>query len=147
LKLTTFTDYSLRVLMYVAAAPDGRATIAEVAEAYGISENHLVKVAHFLGAEGLLETTRGRGGGLKLARPASQIRVGHVVKLTENEAVVECFEDHANCAIARVCRLSGVLAKAMAAFHRVLDETTLEDVVANRNGLHAILHGPVRLHG
>ena len=148
MKLTTFTDYSLRVLMYVAVAPEGRATIAEIARAYGISEHHLVKVVHFLGAEGMLANSRGRGGGLRLAMPADKIRIGDVVRLTEGEDVpAECFEDHNKCAITKVCRLSGVLARATAAFYRVLDDATLDDVVGNRAGLVAILHGPVRVHG
>ena len=143
MKLTTFTDYSLRVLMFVASAPEGRATIGEIAKAFDVSEHHLVKVVHFLGASGFLVNTRGRGGGLRLAVPASETRIGDVVRMTEGETFpAECFEDHNRCAITEVCRLSGVLAKANAAFYRVLDQATLDDVVANRQGLVAILHGP-----
>jgi Rrf2 family nitric oxide-sensitive transcriptional repressor len=148
LRLTSFTDYSLRVLLYVATAPEGRATIGEIARAYSISEHHLVKVVHFLGVEGLLANSRGRGGGLQLAKPAKLIRIGEVVRLTEGEeAVVECFEDHRRCAISKVCRLSGLLARAMAAFHRVLDDVTLEDAIGDPAGLKAVLHGPIRVHG
>jgi Rrf2 family nitric oxide-sensitive transcriptional repressor len=140
-KLTTFTDYSLRVLVYVATAPVGHATIAEVARAFAISENHLVKVVHLLGREGLLLNTRGRGGGLALARPVAGIKVGEVVRMTEGgDHLAECFEDAGNCAIAPVCRLAGVLGEAMAAFYRVLDGCTLADLVENRRELAAIMH-------
>jgi Rrf2 family nitric oxide-sensitive transcriptional repressor len=83
MRLTTFSDYALRVLLFVATAPEGRARIADIASTYRISEHHLVKVVHHLGKEGLLANTRGRGGGLRLARPASQINVGHVVRTAE----------------------------------------------------------------
>ncbi|HSJ99184.1 MAG TPA: Rrf2 family transcriptional regulator [Myxococcota bacterium] len=149
MKLTTFTDYSLRVLIHVATAPEGRATIAQVAQAFDISENHLVKVVHLLGREGFLFNTRGRGGGLRLARPASQIRVGAVVRAAEGgDAIAECFDAATNrCVIAPVCRLGGALARAMAAFHAVLDDYTLEDIVANRKEVVAILHRHPRAPG
>ena len=141
MKLTTFTDYSLRTLMFVATAPEGRATIAQVAKAFDISENHLVKVVHLLGREGLLLNTRGRGGGLALARPAKEINVGAVVRLAEGgDYPAECFHDAGNCAIAPVCRLAGVLAEALAAFYRVLDGQTLADLVENRRKLAAVMH-------
>jgi Rrf2 family nitric oxide-sensitive transcriptional repressor len=136
-KVTTFTDYSLRVLIHVATSPEGRATIAEVARAYDISEHHLVKVVHLLGREGFLLNTRGRGGGLKLAVPAAQLRVGRVVRATEgDDGCVDC----AHCAIADACKLSAVFAMAMESFYRVLDGYTLADLVANRRPLAAILH-------
>ena len=141
MKLTTFTDYSLRTLMFVATAPEGTATIAQVATAFDISENHLVKVVHLLGREGLLLNTRGRGGGLALARAPRDINVGAVVRLTEGASVpAECFEETGNCAIGRVCRLAGVLGSAVAAFYRVLDACTLADLVENRRALVSILH-------
>ena len=146
MKLTSFTDYSLRVLLYVATAPEGRATIGEIARAYAISENHLVKVVHFLGVAGLLANSRGRGGGLQLAKPAKAIGIGEVVRLAEREEpLVECFEDHSRCAIVKVCGLSGLFARAQAAFHRVLDEVTLEDAIVEPAGLKAVLHGPIRI--
>jgi len=142
LKLTAFTDYSLRVLIYVATTPDGRATIAEVAQAYGISEHHLVKVVHVLGREGFLVNTRGRGGGLRLAQPAKAIGVGRVVRATEGpDVTVECFSrDRDTCVLSGSCRLAGVLAEAVRAFHAVLDRYTLEDLVRNRATVVAILH-------
>jgi Rrf2 family nitric oxide-sensitive transcriptional repressor len=141
MKLTAFTDYSLRVLIYLATAPEGRGTIAEVARAFGISENHLVKVVHLLGREGILVNTRGRGGGLSLAKPAEKINVGAVVRLTEGrDCPAECFREDNTCAIAPVCRLAGVFDEALRGFYRVLDGCTLADLVENRRKLVSILH-------
>jgi len=135
------------VLIYVASAPGGRATIAEVARAFDVSEHHLVKVVHLLGREGFLVNTRGRGGGLRLAQPAHAINVGRVVRAAEGNGVpAECFEEDAgHCAITRVCRLKGVLGKAVAAFYDVLDGCHLDDLVANRAQLVAVLHRQPRL--
>ena len=92
MRLTTFTDYSLRVLIYLAAEPRRRATIAEIASSFGISEHHLTKVVHFLGKAGLLTNVRGKGGGLNLARAPHEIGIGDVVRQTEGEAMpAECF--------------------------------------------------------
>jgi Rrf2 family nitric oxide-sensitive transcriptional repressor len=141
MRLTTFTDYSLRVLMYVAAREDGRATIADVAAAFSISENHLTKVVHFLGKGGFLANVRGRGGGLRLAMPARSIGVAHVVRAAEGAIrPAECFDPSpAACAIARACRLRGVLSEAVQAFYGVLEQYTLEDLVAERRPLARIL--------
>lgn len=145
MKITTFTDYSLRVLIYVATAPRGRATIAEVSQAYGVSEHHLVKVVHLLGRAGFLANTRGRGGGLSLAKPAHEIRVGDVVRATEGDGMpVDCDDPvRGRCAIAGACRLAGVLDQAMAAFRAVLDRFTLADLVQGpqRERMRVILHG------
>ena len=146
MKLTTFTDYSLRVLIYVASAREGRVTIAEIARAFDISENHLVKVVHLLGREGLLLNTRGRGGGLALARPAKEISVGAVVRLAEGgDYPAECFREDNHCAIAPVCKLAGVLEEALGAFYAVLDRYTLADLVHNRARLASILRFEPRL--
>ena len=140
-RLTTFTDYSLRVLIHVATAPEGRTTIAQIAQSYAISEHHLVKVVHLLGRNGLLLNTRGRGGGLALGRPAAEINVGAVVRLTEGgDFPAECFEEGSSCAIASTCRLAGVLADALAAFYAVLDRYSLADLVENRESLSSIIH-------
>lgn len=141
MRLTTFTDYSLRVMMYVAAHPEGRATIAEIARSYDISEHHLTKVVHFLGKEGYLENLRGRGGGLRLARAPSAINVGDVVKLTEGGDVpAECFERETNCcAITADCKLKFALSDAVDAFYSALRRYTLEDVVKNRKALGKVL--------
>jgi len=137
MRLTTFTDYSLRMLIYLAALRGERATIAEIALAFGVSENHLIKVAHFLGKGGLLANVRGRGGGLELARPAAQINVGAVVRMTEQgDMPAECFDFESNtCVITPNCRLRGVLRDALTAFYAVLDQNSLEDLVRNRAAL------------
>lgn len=141
MKLTAFTDYSLRVLIYLAADPDQRATIAQIAGAYGISEHHLVKVVHFLGQQGWLHNVRGKGGGMELALPPQRIVLGQVIRATEGQAVVaECFAaDGGNCCIAPDCRLRGVLREALTAFESVLDRYTLADLVSNRKQLAQIL--------
>jgi Rrf2 family nitric oxide-sensitive transcriptional repressor len=141
MRLTGFTDYSLRVLIYLAAEPGRRATIAQIAESFGVKENHLTKVVHFLGKIGVLANVRGKGGGLELALPADRIVVGRVVRETEGaDVVAECFGDDADhCSIARVCRLRGVLAEALAAFYGVLDRYTLADLVRNRETLAKVL--------
>ncbi len=141
MKLTSFTDYSLRVLIYLAAEPTRRATIAEIATAFDVSENHLTKVVHFLGKEGLLATVRGKGGGMGLARAAEQINVGDVVRRTEGtDMTAECFDPLTNrCTIAPICRLQGVLREAVAAFYAVLDAHTLQDLVENRELLSPVL--------
>jgi Rrf2 family transcriptional regulator, nitric oxide-sensitive transcriptional repressor len=148
-KLTTFTDYSLRVLMYLAIQPGQRTTIAQVASAFGISENHLVKVVHFLGRQGWLKNVRGKGGGLELAVPAAAVNLGEVVRQTEGEAiVVECFDANApGCAIGSCCRLQGIFAEAVDAFKAVLDRHTLADLVTNRVELERILFHPRRPAG
>jgi Rrf2 family nitric oxide-sensitive transcriptional repressor len=141
MKLTTFTDYSLRVLIYLAAQPGQRATIGQVAAAYQVSENHLVKVVHFLGKQGWLTNVRGKGGGLELALPPERIGVGQVVRQTEGVAVVaECLgETGGDCCLAPSCRLKGVLGEAITAFYGVLDRYTLADLVSNRQQLARIL--------
>ena len=141
MKLTAFTDYSPRVLIHLAAEPGRRATIAEIAAAFGASENHLTKVVHFLGKQGWLANVRGKGGGLGLALAAEQIVIGDVVRATEGEAMpAECFGDAPDhCSIARICRLRGVLKEAVQAFQAVLDRYTLADLVHNRAALSKVL--------
>jgi Rrf2 family nitric oxide-sensitive transcriptional repressor len=139
MRLTTLTDYSLRMLMHLAVKPGGRATIAEVAQAYGISENHLMKVAHLLGQAGHVTTLRGRGGGLMLARPPAEITVGAVVRSMEPDmALVPCFAD-APCTILPACRLAHRLAAARQAFLAVLDDTTLADLAQPQGDLRDLL--------
>lgn len=141
MKLTAFTDYSLRVLIYLASQPRQRATIAGIASSFGVSEHHLTKVVHFLGRTGWLANVRGKGGGLELAKPPELISVGEVVRQTEGAVVpAECFsEDGGDCSIARVCRLRGVLGEAVDAFYAVLDRYTLADLVHNRQSLARVL--------
>jgi Rrf2 family nitric oxide-sensitive transcriptional repressor len=141
MKLTSFTDYSLRVLLYLAADTSRRATISEIATAFTVSENHLTKVVHLLGRQGWIETTRGKGGGILLAKPPDEICIGRVVRDTEGASVpAECFaEDGGRCVITRCCRLKGVLAEAVDAFYSVLDGYTLADITTNRQMLRKVL--------
>lgn len=142
MRLTSFTDYSLRVLIFLAADPDRRATVAEIATAFDIKENRLTKVVHFGARQGWLATVRGKGGGIELALPPKTIGVGTVVRLTKGvDLPAECF-DRANdqCRITRACRLKGVLRDAVKAFHAVLDRYTLADLVHNRQALVPLLH-------
>lgn len=134
MRLTNWTDYSLRVLMYCAACAQREqpATISEIAEAHGISRSHLTKIVMTLAGMGLLETTRGRGGGLRLLKPAKDIVLGDVVRQTETDfTLVECFDaEHNNCRLDGYCRLKGALQQAMASYLQVLDGVTLADLVA-----------------
>jgi len=141
-RLTVYTDYSLRMLMYLAVKGDGLATIGEVAGAYGISKAHLTKIAHQLGLAGYVGTVRGKGGGLRLARPAGEIGLGDVVRRTEPDmALVPCFEPmHAPCAIVPACGLRGALFEAQQAFLAVLDRYSLDDLVQRRAELRTLLH-------
>src|SRR4051812_29094043 len=113
-RLTLYTDYALRVLMYLGLRGNGLVSIREIAEAYRISENHLTKVVHGLSRSGFVKTLRGRGGGLRLAMPPKQILVGAVVRTTEDDmALVACFADPHGCAIAGPCRLQSLLNEAL----------------------------------
>lgn len=134
MRLTTFTDYTLRVLIYLAAQPDRRATIGDVARSFAISEHHVAKVVHFLGAAGLLDNVRGRGGGMHLAVPAVDINIGEVVKLAEGADIpAECFEPTGHdCVIGGGCRLKGIFAEAVHAFYDALGKYSLEDLVKTR---------------
>jgi Rrf2 family nitric oxide-sensitive transcriptional repressor len=133
-QLTRYSDYSLRVLIYLALDPERLVTIEEIAQSYGISKAHLMKVVHQLGLNGYVETVRGRGGGLRLARRPEEITVGEVIRSTEeNMALVECFDpESSQCAIEPACGLRSVLHEALAAFLAVLDRHTLGDLVARR---------------
>jgi Rrf2 family nitric oxide-sensitive transcriptional repressor len=133
-QLTRYSDYSLRVLMYLALDPERLVTIEEIAQSYGISKAHLMKVVHQLGLRGYVDTVRGRGGGLRLGRRPEEIGVGEVLRSTEeNMALVECFEPASSqCAIEPACGLRSVLHEALAAFLGVLDRYTLADLVARR---------------
>ena len=133
MRLTHWSDYSLRVLMYCAACAQREkpATISEIAEAHGISRSHLTKIVMTLSGMGLLETTRGRGGGLRLLKPAHQIVLGEVVRQTETDfTLVECFDDqHNTCRLNGYCRLKGTLQQAMDSYLAVLDGLTLADLL------------------
>lgn len=132
MRLTRYTDYAMRVLLYLGAQPEKVCSISEIARAYGISQNHLMKVAHDLGKAGYIEGVRGRSGGIRLAKPADQINVGDVVRQTEEGfELVEC----GTCVIAPACGLTGALDEALAAFMAVLDHYTLADLLKKRSKL------------
>ena len=137
MQLTLYTDYSLRVLIYLGTYPDKQATITEVAQSYKISRNHLVKVVNNLANLGYIQTVRGRGGGMQLASAPEQINIGEVVARTEpNFHLVECFDAPNNtCPIASCCALIEGLGRAQKAFMDVLYGFTLADVVSNRDQL------------
>jgi Rrf2 family nitric oxide-sensitive transcriptional repressor len=140
MRLTTFSDYTLRVLMYLALQGDRLVTIQEVAGAYDISESHLMKVVHQLALSGVVETVRGKGGGLRLALEPAQIRLGEVVRQSEGEApIVECLSDEPRCSIAPACKLAGVLVRAFDALYAELDRYTLADLVTRPSELKRIL--------
>ncbi len=140
-RLTVYTDYALRLLMYVALKKEGLVTIQEVAGAYGISRNHLMKVAYDLGRFGYLETVRGRGGGLRLARAPEKIGLGDVVRRMEEDfTLVECFATGAStCRIDGPCRLQHVLNDALKAYLGVLDRYSLADLTTRNTGLAKLL--------
>jgi Rrf2 family transcriptional regulator, nitric oxide-sensitive transcriptional repressor len=140
-QLTLYTDYSLRVLVYLGMRPTQLVTITEMADAYGISRNHLVKVVHHLGQTGYVQTLRGKSGGMRLGKPAQQIVIGEVVRKTEPHMnLLECFEEQTNtCPITNVCALKGALYKARKAFVDTLDRYTLADVLGNSSQLEDIL--------
>lgn len=145
MRLTTHTDYGLRVLMYLGvrtARADDLPTIADIAQAYGISRNHLMKVVHRLAQEGYVETLRGKGGGLRLARPAEDMGLGTLVATLEarHEPLVECFDrETSTCVIGRPCTLRPILAEAEAAFMASLDRHTLADLLAPERDLAVLL--------
>lgn len=143
MQLTRFTDYSLRVLISVGlSSPEGGITISEIADQYGISRNHLMKVVHALARAGYLETIRGKGGGLRLAQPATEINLGRVVRETEGSfTVVPCFhrESARMCTIAPACLLKDVLRDALQSFLEVLDGYTLTDLIKPDRALRNLL--------
>ena len=136
MQLTQFTDYSLRLLIYLARLPEpGMATIAEVAQFHQVSRNHLIKVAATLANEGYIVSTRGKGGGIGLAKAPENINIGDLVRKTElNMNLVECFDAPNNqCRLIAGCKLKGVLHEAQAAFMAVLDRYTLADAAYHRD--------------
>jgi Rrf2 family nitric oxide-sensitive transcriptional repressor len=135
--LTQFSDYGLRIVLYLACHPERLVSVDEIARAYRISRNHLVKVVQTLTELGVVESQRGRGGGMRLAKPAEEINVGWLVRHTEPHFhLVECFDEATNtCPIAPSCGLKGALLLAQNAFLGVLDEYTLDQFQARRVAL------------
>jgi Rrf2 family nitric oxide-sensitive transcriptional repressor len=150
MRLTAYTDYTLRTLMHLGISRDRLVTIQDIADVHGISKNHLMKVAHQLGIAGLVETVRGRNGGLRLRKEPALINIGAVVRATETDFfMAECF-DRANstCVYTPACGLKTVLGKATAAYLDVLDGVTLEDLIGKggrRIGRSAGV-SPLRMH-
>lgn len=140
--LTQFSDYSLRLAIYLACHPDKVVSVAEVSQSFGISRNHLVKVVQTLTELGVVEAQRGRGGGMRLAMKPAEINVGWLIRQTEPHLnLVECFDPAVNtCPIAPACGLKGTLVRAQQAFLGVLDEYTLDQLLGRRSELVALLH-------
>jgi Rrf2 family nitric oxide-sensitive transcriptional repressor len=130
MRLTSFSDFALRLLMYAAAQEDRLITIEEASEVYNISRSHLMKIANALTKAGYLRAVRGRSGGLALAKPPHKIKIGDVIRATEPDFVlVECFASGSECAITRCCQLRGILHEGLDAFNAVLDKYTLADLM------------------
>ena len=130
MRLTDYTDYTLRVLMFCALHPERSVTIAELAQSHAVSKNHLMKIVNDLARQGLLQTTRGRGGGLRLLKNAADIRIGDVVRQTETDfRMVECFDaSHNACTLTAHCQLKQVIRTALLSYMAELDKVTLADI-------------------
>lgn len=144
MRLTDYTDYTLRVLMFCALHPQRSVTIAELAESHAVSKNHLMKIVNDLARQGLLQTTRGRGGGLRLLKAAADIRIGDVVRSCETDfTLVECFDsEHDACTLTRRCQLKLVFSSALQSFLAELDKVTLADVTSARPGVPQAARAP-----
>lgn len=131
--ITRYTDYSLRVLIYLALQPDRLSTIQEIATSYDISKNHLMKVVHQLTLKGYIESVRGKNGGLRLQREPGDVNIGVLVRETEHDLnLVECFSAGNQCCITPVCELKNILAEALQNFLGTLDRYTLADLLPAR---------------
>lgn len=140
MRLTRYTDYCLRVLMYLGLKTEGLATIKEIAERYDISKNHLMKVTYELNRLGYIETIRGKNGGMRLRLAPEQINLGQLIRETESDlAIVECFTTNGHCNITSSCVLKQVLSEALEAFFAVLSRYTLSDLLVPRSHLGSLL--------
>jgi Rrf2 family nitric oxide-sensitive transcriptional repressor len=138
MRLTTFSDYALRVLMYAGTMGDRLVTIEETAKLYKVSRAHLMKVVNVLTKTGYLKGVRGRAGGFTLAKRPEDINLGAVVRATEHDfALVECFATGSECVITGSCRLPNVLNEALAAFVATLDRYTLADIMLTKRNFTA----------
>ena len=147
MQLTQYTDYSLRVLIYLSQKREGElATITEIADFYGISRNHLVKVVHNLAIYSFIQTTRGKNGGMCLARPAHEIVIGDVVQKTEpNFDIAECFNKETNtCVISPVCALKSILNDARTNFLQTLERYTIADALNPQHMLAKKINGDAK---
>ncbi|MCP5382934.1 MAG: Rrf2 family transcriptional regulator [Kordiimonadaceae bacterium] len=134
MRLTSFTDYSVRVLMHVAKKNGALSSIREVSEEYDISKNHLMKIVHALGKGGYLETIRGKNGGFKLGQDAKKINIGKLIRYTEEDMnIVQCLGDQdGNCSLHKKCHFACVINEARNAFLAAVDKYTLADIVNDR---------------
>lgn len=138
MQLTSFTDYGLRALIYMASLPKDKLTsISEVTEVYGVSRNHMVKIINQLSRVGLVDAVRGKNGGIRLGKNAADIRIGDVVRAMEPLSLVNCSPEF--CHITPACRLKLILDKAMQTFLKELDDYTIADVIVNNNELQTLL--------
>jgi Rrf2 family nitric oxide-sensitive transcriptional repressor len=138
--LTTFSDYSMRVMMYLGLQRQSLVTIANIAQAYQISENHLTKVVHQLAQRGYIETIRGKGGGMRLAKEPKDINLGKVLRETEGgSGLLPCIDGEGDCCIMPACKLIRILYEAQEALYQVLDKYTLADLLVNEAPLTRIL--------
>lgn len=148
MQFTHFTDYSLRTLIYLGAQQSVLATVSEIAATYGISKNHLTKVVHQLATRGYIQTTRGKGGGIRLARLPQLINIGDVVRdMEENINLVECFNaKNQSCPLLPACVLKSVLAEARKSLFDTLDRYTLADLLTNKASLRKIIEPQKSTH-
>ena len=141
MRLTNYSDYALRVLTYLGLKREELSTITEIADCYGISRNHVVKIVHHLGQLGYVDTLRGKNGGIRLARSPEKINIGQVIRHTEASMdIVECFSNQNSCIIGCSCVLRTAISEALSAFMAVLDDYTLADLMAPRRQLSKKLH-------
>lgn len=133
MRLTTFTDYSLRVLIYLAVNGEESTTIREIAERYGISKNHLMKVVQDLSQRGYVTAVRGKNGGLRLNTPPAEIKIGTLVRHMERDlALAECLGENNQCILTPACGLKSILCEALESFFTTLDNYTLEDILPGK---------------
>ena len=132
MRLTMFTDYSLRTLMFLSQNQDRLCTAREIAQSYGISLNHIVKVVHNLAQLGYIKTLKGKGGGIRLSRPPEELNLWELVKALEPDfTVVECFDQqHNTCRVVSACGLKSILHEAMQAFGNTLAQYSVADAIA-----------------
>jgi len=143
MKLTTFSDYSIRVIMYLGIKHGELANISDIAKAYNISENHLTKVVHHLGQQGYVETVRGKGGGLRMIRDPKTINLGEIIRNSEGDTgFLPCLDTEGACCIQSTCKLMGILREAQIAMFAVLDRYTLADLLTQESNLTRILMNP-----
>lgn len=142
MQLTTFSDYSMRVMMYLGLRHGQMATISDIAQAYQISENHLTKVVHYLAQRGYVETVRGKGGGLRLVRDPKTVNVGEMLRGSEGQSgLLPCTSTEGACCIQVSCKLIGILQEAQAALYAVLNKYTLADLLQQEEPLaHILMH-------